>query len=63
MNYIIAKSDRELGLCIRMLYPEQRSFAPEPYINEKGKMEYKVPVTLSDDRYEHYKQAFEILIL
>lgn len=62
MNYIIAKTDRQLGICLRMLFPEQKSFTPEPYLNDKGKMEYRIPVELDDDRYEYYRQTFETLI-
>ena len=62
MNYIIAKSDRQLGICLRMLYPEQKRFSPELYLNDKGKVEYKVPVDLDDNRYEYYKHTFETLI-
>lgn len=62
MNYIIAKSDKQLGICLRMLYPEQKTFSPELYLNDKGKVEYRVPIDLSNDRFEYYKHTFEKLI-
>ena len=40
MNYILAKGDKQLGICLRMLYPEQKRFKIKPIINDLGKMEY-----------------------
>ena len=37
MKYIIAKSDKQLGICLRMLYPEQKRFSPELYLNDRAK--------------------------
>ena len=61
MNYILAKGDKQLGICLRMLYPEQTRFKINPVLNERRKMEFQVFVDLDDDRFEHYKNTFDTL--
>lgn len=62
MNYILAKNDRQLGVCLRILFPEQKHFKINPVINEHGKMEFQVYVDLNQERFEHYQNAFQTLI-
>ena len=62
MNYIIAKGDKQLGICLKMLYPEQTRFTINPVMNDRGMMEFQVFVDLDDDRFEHYKNTFDTLI-
>ena len=46
MHELLAKSDRQLGMCLRMLYDEGLTGPLElkSAINSKGKMEFRVVV-------------------
>ena len=61
MNYLVAKDDKQLDICLRMIYPEQKTFKIDPVINEKGKMEFHVVVELSEERFNYYKNLFKTL--
>lgn len=37
MNYILAKNDKQLGICLRMLFPKQKRFKINPVMNDRGK--------------------------
>lgn len=62
MNYILAKNDKQLGICLRMLFPKQKRFKINPVMNDRGKMEYHVYVDLDDERFEYYQRTFNTLI-
>ena len=45
MEYLLAKSDRQLGICLRMLYDEgYKGLVVESVINAKNRMEFHVKV-------------------
>lgn len=65
MHELLAKSDRQLGMCLRMLYDEGM---PGPLkihseINSKGKMEFHVILPVEDEKFERLKKRFETMIL
>ena len=47
---LLAKSDHQLGMCLRMLYAEgiRSSIPVHSAKNEKGKMEFRVTVPVDD---------------
>ena len=49
MEYLLARSDRQLGICLRMLYDEgYKGLVVESVINAKNRMEFHVKV-MSDE--------------
>lgn len=45
MEYLLARSDRQLGICLRMLYDEgYKNLVVESEINAKNRMEFHVKV-------------------
>lgn len=64
MHELLAKSDRQLGMCLRMLYDEglRGSLELESAINSKGKMEFRVVVPVEDTEFEKLKKRFETMI-
>lgn len=62
MNYILAKNDKQLGIRLRMLFPEHKRFSINPVMNDRGKMEYYVHVDLDDERFEYYQRKYNTLI-
>lgn len=64
MHELLARSDRKLGMCLRMLYDEGM---PGPLelqsaINGKGRMEFRVMLPVDDAKFEQLKKRFETMI-
>ena len=49
MKIFVAKNDEELGICLRMLYPEKREVVVIPVLNERKKMEFHIKADDMDD--------------
>lgn len=63
MHKLVAKSDRQLGMCLRMLYNEgMSSLDLHSEINAKGKMEFHVLLPVEDETFEHLHKRFETMI-
>lgn len=63
MHELLAKSDRQLGMCLRMLYNEGlTSLDLHSEINKKGKIEFHVLLPVDDETFEHLQNRFETVI-
>lgn len=63
MEYLLAKSDRQLGICLRMLYDEgYKNLVVESVINAKNRMEFHVKVTADQDRMAKLNDRYQTLI-
>lgn len=63
MNYFLAKTDRQLGICIRMLRDERlNDLIVRHEMNEKGRIEYRVYISVSEERFEKLNERFRTLI-
>ena len=63
MHKLVAKSDRQLGMCLRMLYNEgMPSLDLHSEINAKGKMEFHVLLPVDDETFERLQKRFETMI-
>ena len=63
MKIFVAKNDEELGICLRMLYPEKREVVVIPVLNERKKMEFHIKSDDMDDAtFNRYQQRFDLLI-
>ena len=58
MHELLAKSDRQLGMCLRMLYDEGMPGPLDVHseINDKGKMEFHVLLPVDDETFELFMQ-------
>ena len=62
MHELLAKSDRQLGMCLRMLYDEgMPKLDLHSEINDKGKMEFHVLLPVDDDTFERLQKRFETM--
>lgn len=63
MEYLLAKSDRQLGICLRMLYDEgYRGLVVESVINAKNRMEFHVKVMADEDKMAKLNDRYQTLI-
>lgn len=63
MHELIAKSDRQLGMCLRMLYNEgMPNLDLHSEINEKGRIEFHVLLPVDDETFERLQDCFETMI-
>ena len=62
MHELLAKSDRQLGMCLRMLYDEgMPKLDLHSEINDKGKMEFHVLLPVNDETFERLQKRFETM--
>lgn len=62
MHELLAKSDRQLGMCLRMLYDEGMSKLDlHSEISDKGKMEFHVLLPVDDETFERLQKRFETM--
>ena len=57
MDYFLAKSDRQLGICLRMLYANGIQGHIETVLNSKMRIEFHITITEMerfDELYEKY---------
>lgn len=61
---LLAKTDRQLGTCLRMLYAEGLHGPLEVYTakNPKGKIEYRVILPVDDATFETLQNRYETLL-
>lgn len=61
---LLAKSDHQLGMCLRMLYAEgiRGPLPVHSAKNEKGKMEFLVTVPVDDAQFEVLERRYQTLI-
>lgn len=63
MHELLAKSDRQLGMCLRMLYDEgMPKLDLHSEINDKGKMEFHVLLPVDDETFERLRKRFETMV-
>ncbi|PDX80797.1 hypothetical protein [Faecalibacterium prausnitzii] len=63
MHELLAKSDRQLGMCLRMLYDEgMPRLDLHLEINDKGKMEFHVLLPVDDETFERLQKRFETMV-
>ena len=63
MHELLAKSDRQLGMCLRMLYDEGMSKLDlHSEISDKGKMEFHVLLPVDDETFERLQKRFETMV-
>lgn len=62
MKYFLATTDKQLGVCLRMLYAEKLQPIVETVMNGKGKIEFHVHVTVGDNYRKELEERYNILI-
>ena len=63
MNYFLATSNKQLGICLRMLYAENgiQGFV-ETVENQKGKIEFRISINATEEVFKMLKARYKILI-
>ena len=63
MEYLLAKSDRQLGIGIRMLHDEgYKRLVVDSVINAKNRMEFHIYVDADVDTMERLNARYQTLI-
>lgn len=63
MKHLIAKNDKQLGMCLRMLYDDKLTeIRVSPIMNERHKVEFYVILDdIDDTRFEKLRNRYEML--
>ena len=64
MKFLLTKTDRQLGVCLRLLYAEgiREPLHVESAKNKSGKIEVRVFVPVDDERFEALQRSYQTLI-
>ena len=62
MKYFLAVNDKQLGVCLRMLYADGIQGIVETVVNSKGKIEFYITATVDEDILTKLLERYEILI-
>lgn len=62
MRYFVAKNERQLGLCLRMLYDENITAIVTVCENDKRKIEYHISPTTDEETFKRLQERYRILI-
>lgn len=62
MDYFLATSNKQLGICLRMLYAEKIQGFVETVQNPKGKIEFHIRINAAKEDFEMLRTRYEILI-
>lgn len=63
MDYFLAKSDRQLGICIRMLNDEGLTIlSVESVKNANNRMEFHVCIDTSEERFARLNARYKTMI-
>lgn len=61
MQSFLARTDRQLGLCLRMLYAENIGYSVDVFENEKNRIVFRISVKVSDERMSELERKYHIL--
>lgn len=61
-QYFRAVNDKQLGVCLRMLYAEKLQPFVETVLNEKGKIEFHISISSNDQVFDDLNERYKILI-
>lgn len=62
MEYFLARNDKQLGTCLRMLYAEKIQSVVQTVMNEKGKIEFHISIPASKEMFVELNERYRILI-
>mgnify|MGYP000270630535 FL=1 len=62
MDYFLAVNNRQLGICLRMLFADGIQGHVETVLNKKDKIEFHIRIDTNEEIFEKLKERYEILI-
>ena len=62
MNRFLAKNDKQLGICLRMLYADGFQGVVKTVKNGKEKIEFHISITSDQETFELLEKRYETLI-
>ncbi len=61
-KYFVATNDRQLGVCLRMLYAEKIQPIVLTVLNDKNKVEFHISISVDDNLMNDLLERYIILI-
>ena len=62
MEYFLAVNDKQLGLCLRMLYADGLNANVQTVRNDKGKIEFHIRTSVDGTYFNELLERYTILI-
>ncbi len=57
-----ATTDKQLGICLRLLFAEGLQPFVQTILNDKGKIEFRITINTTDDYLQDLIRKYEIMI-
>ena len=61
-QFFVAKNDKQLGICLRMLFAENLQYRVRVVMNDKNKVGFQIQAFVTKDEFEKLNRRYEILI-
>ncbi len=62
MNSFLARNDKQLGICLRMLYADGFQGVVETVKNDKNKIEFHISIDSDEQTFRLLEERYETLI-
>lgn len=62
MQYMRAINNKQLGICLRLLFSEGLQGMVETVMNGKGRIEFRIRANVDENIFEELSRQYEILI-
>ncbi len=61
MKELIAKTDRQLGTALKILYNSKTPYTVSVAENEKGKIEFRIAVDADEEKFSKIKSQYDVI--
>lgn len=62
MDYLLAVNNKQLGICLRMLFAENLDYIVKTVLNSRNKIEFHISVDTDEQTFQMLRERYEILI-
>ena len=62
MDYLLAVNNKQLGICLRMLFAENLDYIVKTVLNSRNKIEFHISVDTDERTFQMLRERYEILI-
>lgn len=62
MGYFLAINNKQLGVCLRMLYANGYQGSVETVMNSKHRIEFHISIAVSNERFQELDAVYRTLI-
>lgn len=62
MDYLLATSNKQLGICLRMLFAEGIQGSVKTVLNSRDKIEFHITANVDKEKFNELAEHYKVLI-